>query len=309
MNVVPAFRLPNLIATARVGAAAVWLVALLGPAGNAFGQSASSDPVIAVVNGTQVHESELRLVDETIGRNLPTQEKVERRESLLKILIDTILLSQVAKDRNIIDEADIQRRITFARNLGLMNHLLVVVGQRAVTEDSVRNAYEEVVVKAAKNEPEVRLGHVLFQIQEPKDDAAVKAAEEKANAALERIKKGEDFAAVVANVSEDPANKAGGGDYGWRIRAEMGKEYADAAFKLKKGEVSPLFRTAVGWHIIKLEDERTRKPVEYEKVRDRVATMVSNAAQYELVDKVRAEAKIERMDQPNVADKGAQNVR
>jgi peptidyl-prolyl cis-trans isomerase C len=110
-------------------------------------------------------------------------------------------------------------------------------------------------------------------------------------------------------MSEDPVAKARGGDYDCRVRADMGKEYADAAFKLKKGEVSPLIKTAVAWHIIKLEDERTRKPVEYEKIRDRVAAMVSSAAQFELVDKVRAEAKIERLDQPKVTDKGAPNVK
>jgi peptidyl-prolyl cis-trans isomerase C len=309
MNVVPAFRLSNPIAAACAGAAAVCLLAMLGAAGPTFGQSPSTDPVIAVVNGTQVHESELQVVDEVVGRNLITQDKVERRETLLKMLIDTILLGQVAKDRNIADEADLQRRMTFARNQGLMNHLLAAVGRQAMTEEAIRKAYEEVVVKPASNETELHLRHLVVMIQDPKDDAAVKAAEEKARAALERIQKGEDFAAVVADASDDPVSKARGGDYDWRVRGMMGGEYADAAFKLKKGEVSPLIKTAVGWHIIKLEDQRTRKPVEYEKIRDRIATMVSNMAQLELVNKVRAEAKIERMDQPDVADKAAPNVK
>ena len=121
---------------------------------------------------------------------------------------------------------------------------------------------------------------------------------------MERINKGEDFAHVVAEMSEDPVTKARGGDYDWRARGEMGKEYADIAFKLKKGEVSAPFKTAVGWHILKLEDERTRKPVEYDKLRDRLAALVANAAQMELMDKVRAEAKIERPDQTSSVDKG-----
>jgi peptidylprolyl isomerase/peptidyl-prolyl cis-trans isomerase C len=312
MNVVPAFRMSTPITAARAGAAAVWLAVMLGTAGPAFSQSASqsasTDPVLVVVNGTQVHESDLQLVDEIIGRNLPTHDKVERRESLLKMLIDTILLGQVAKDRKIEDEADIQRRINFARNQGLMNHLLSVVGQQAVTEESIRKAYVDVVLAAAKNDPEVHLRHIFFQIKEPKDDAAVKDAEEKAKAALDRIKKGEDFAAVVADVSEDPTTRARGGDFDWRTRAEMGKEYADVAFKLKKGEVSPLIRTAVGWHIIKLdEDQRTRKPMELEKIRGRVAAMVAASAQIDLVEKTRSAAKIERLDGANATDKAAPN--
>jgi peptidyl-prolyl cis-trans isomerase C len=304
MNVVPAFRLSsNRITTARAGAAAFWLAIMLGTAGPAFGQSGNTDPVIAVVNGTQVHESELQLVDEIVGRNLPTQDKVERRESLLKMLIDTILLSQEAKDRKIVDEADIQRRVNFARNQGLMIGLLSTLGQQAVTEQAIRKAYEDVVLKPASNDPQLHLRHILFLVKEPKDDAAVNAAEAKAKAALDRIKKGEDFAAVVAEVSEDPVTKATGGDFGWRTRAEMGKEYAEATISLKNGEVSPLIKTAAGWHIIKLEDQRLRKPEELEKLRDRIAAMVAAAAQYEFVQKVRSSAKIERLDQP--ADKEA----
>ncbi|HZC94788.1 MAG TPA: peptidylprolyl isomerase, partial [Bradyrhizobium sp.] len=142
-------------------------------------------------------------------------------------------------------------------------------------------------------------------IKEPKDDAAVKEAEEKAKAALKRINAGEDFAAVVADVSEDPVTKAKGGDFEWRSRAEMGKEYADVAFTLKNGEVSAPIRTAVGWHIIKLEDQRKRKPIPLERIRDRVAAMVAANAQFELVDKLRSEAKIERLDGQNGADKEA----
>lgn len=304
MNVVPAFRMSNPVAIARTSAAAILLAVMLGTAGPTFGQSPASDRVIAVVNGTQVHESEIEVVDEIVGRNLTTQDKVERRETILRMFIDTILFSQVATERKIADEVDLQRRMTFARNQGLMNNVLAVVGQQAVTEESVRRAYEEVVVKAS-NEPEIHLRHLFFLFKEAKDDAAVKEAEEKANAALKRIKGGEDFAAVAADVSEDTVTKAKGGDFQWRTAAEMGGEYAEAALKLKSGEVSPLIKTSVGWHIIKLEDRRTRKPLPLEKIRDRVAAMVAANAQLDLVDKVRAGAKIERLDEakPDIAGK------
>lgn len=294
MNITPALRLP-----------ALCLAAMLGMAGSSVGQSPSADPVIAVVNGTEIRESELQLADETIGRNLPTQDKTERRAAILKMLIDSILLSNVAKDRKIADEADLQRRITYARNQGLMQQLLSRTGEQAMTEDAIRRAYEEVVVKAA--EPELNLRHMFFKIADPKDEAAVNAAEDKAKAALARINNGEDFAAVVADVSEDPATRETGGDFGWRVRGQMGKEYADVAFGLKNGEASPLIKTAFGWHIIKREDQRIRKPVEFEKIRERVAVMVARAAQFELIEKVRAEAKIVHMDASNPADKGAQS--
>lgn len=305
MKVVPAFRASNPLASAQAGISAILLAASLGIAEPTFAQSAPADRVVAVVNGMPIHESDLEMADEVVGRNLTTQDKVERRQTILKMYIDTVLLSQVANDRKIVDEADLQRRMTFARNQGLMNHLLTVVGQQAVTEEEIRRAYQEVVVKAANNEPELHLRHIFFLFRDPKDDAAMKDAEDKAKAALKRINAGEDFAAVAADMSEDPITKAKGGDFEWRGRAEMGEEYAKVAFTLKDGEVSAPIKTVVGWHIIKVEDRRTRTPVPLEKIRGRVAAMVAANAQIELVDKVREGAKIERMDTPGTADNTA----
>jgi peptidylprolyl isomerase/peptidyl-prolyl cis-trans isomerase C len=305
MKVVPAFRASNPLASARAGIAATLLAAALGIAGPTFAQSAAADHVVAVVNGTPIHESDLEVADEVVGRNLTTQDKVERRQTILKMYIDTVLLSQVAKDRKIVDEADLERRTTFARNQGLMNHLLSVVGQQAVTDEEIRKAYQEVVVKPANNEPELHLRHIFFLFKDPKDDATMKEAEDKAKAALKRINGGEDFAAVAADMSDDPITKAKGGDFEWRGRAEMGEEYARVAFTLKDGEVSAPIKTAVGWHIIKVEDRRTRTPIPLEKIRGRVAAMVAANAQIELVDKLREEAKIERMDMPGATGKEA----
>jgi peptidylprolyl isomerase/peptidyl-prolyl cis-trans isomerase C len=305
MNVVSALRISRPVTAARISAATILFAIAVGTAGPTFGQSPATDPVVAIVNGIRIQESDVETADEIVGRNLMTQDKVERRETILKMFIDTILLAQVAKDRKLVDEADLQRRINFARNQGLMTHLLAVVGQQAVTEDSIRNAYEQVVVKAASNEQEFHLRQLFLMVKEPKDGAAVREAEEKAKAALKRIKGGEDFAAVAADVSDDPVTKARGGDFGWRIESELGKEYVDAILTLKNGEVSPLIKTAVGWHIIKIEDRRPRKPIALEKLRDRIAAMVAANAQFELVDKLRAEAKIERLDVPDAAKEPA----
>jgi peptidylprolyl isomerase/peptidyl-prolyl cis-trans isomerase C len=304
MNVPVAFRSPRPMTGSRASAATLALAIMLA-GGSAPARSEPADHVVAIVNGNQIHESDIEVADEIVGRNLLTREPIERHETLVKMTIDTILLAQEAKNRNIEDKADLARRETLARNQGLMTNLLTVVGQQAVTEAAMRKVYEEVVVKgAATNQPEVHLRHIVFLIAPPNDEAASKAAEDKARAAMEKINKGEDFTAVVAEMSEDPVTKARGGDFDWRMPGEMGKEYADVAYKLKKGEVSAPFKTAVGWHIVKLEDIRPRKVVEYDKIRDRLAALVANAAQIELVDKLRAEAKIERPDQAHDADKG-----
>lgn len=293
MKLVAACRMSNSSAVARA-AAAILFAAMLGNVAPAFSEEATTDRVIAIVNGTKIHESDLTLADEVIGRNLSNREPAERREMLINMLIDATMLGQAANERKIIDQADLQRRETFARNRGLMNHLLLTVGETAITDAALRDAYQELIVKASKEEPEIHLRHIYILVADPKDDAAYKEGEEKAKAALKRIKDKETFAAVASEVSDDPGSKPRGGDYGWRVAGELGKEIADAAFAMKDGEISPPIKSAAGWHVIEREEVRSRKPISFEKSRDQLAVIIAGKAQVDLVEAVRAAAKIER---------------
>jgi peptidylprolyl isomerase/peptidyl-prolyl cis-trans isomerase C len=286
----------------RLGAAVIAMLVLpLATTGSIVGHAATDDPLIAVVNGTEIRESDVRLADQDLGRAILTKDPVERRDQLVAILTDTIIFSKYASDQKIGDDPDIERRVAFTRNKALMEKVLETTGRHAVTEEAIRKAYEEFVLKA-NIEPELRLRSVQFRFSDPNDKAAVKDAEEKAKAAYKRLSKGEDFAAVVSSVSENANAKSNGGDLGFMTRAEMGKEYAEVAFSLEKGGISQPIKTQFGWHIIKLEDKRVRKPMDFEVVRDRLTTFVARKAQLDLVNKLRAEAKIERQGGSNQAE-------
>ena len=276
-----------------IRAVAVLFATVLATTGPGKAETPNLDPVVAVVNGTQLHESDVRAADEEIGRNLPTLEQPQRREEVIALLIDTVLLSTEATKQKVGDEVDLQRRMAYARNQGLMNQLLVATAERAASDEAVRKTYEDVV----KRHPEIELHlrQIIFRA-DPKNEAATKAAEEKAKVAAQRIANGEDFTAVAREMSADPNSKDTGGDIGWRQRSELGKEYADVLSRLQKGKVSPVFRTAFGVHIIKLEDERTIEPPSFDAVRGMVKNMVMRNAQIEIVQKLRSAAKIERKD-------------
>lgn len=296
---VASFRLPTSLSVVRALSVASFFVTAPGLAGAVLAQDSHSDPLVATVNGTQIHESDLAVVSQLAGRNIPTKDPVERREAIMKMVVDAMLLGQAATERKIVDEADLQRRTTYARNQGLAEHLVSTVMQQAVTEDALHKAYDDLVVK--NPEPELHLRQMLFLVKDTKPETAAKA-EEKAQLALKRLGKGEDFAAVFADMSDDASN-GNGGDLGWRIRAELGKEISDAALSLKNGESSPVIRTLAGFHIVKLEDRRERKPPSFEQARATLVRVVATRAQSELIDQVRAAAKIERFDQTSGTNK------
>jgi peptidyl-prolyl cis-trans isomerase D len=98
----------------------------------------------------------------------------------------------------------------------------------------------------------VAASHILFEV--PKDTTPAKEAEikAKAEAVLKKAKAGEDFAKLAKEYSDDTGSKDQGGNLGAISRDSVVKEFADAAFSLKVGEISGLVRTSYGYHIIKV---------------------------------------------------------
>lgn len=273
----------------RTGALVLWASVAIGCT-SSFAQTPASDPVIAVVGATEIRQSDLRLAEEDMGKMLAGFDEAGKRRYLTTYLYDLIILSKAARDKGLVNEADLQRRMTYTRNKALMDRLLQVTAE-GVSDGDVRKFYDE-VVRTTKPEPEVHLRAIVLKFSSPNDEPAVAAAEARAKSALERIAK-DGFVAVARDMTDAEDNKVNGGDLGWLTAGQMGKEYADVAFTLGKGGVSKPIKTAFGWHIIKVEDERTRKPNEFAAVRDQFEIVARRKAQTELVDKLRAETPIE----------------
>jgi len=100
-----------------------------------------------------------------------------------------------------------------------------------------------------------KLSHIMI---EPKiSEEKKKAAREKIEGILQRIKAGEDFAELAKKYSEDTATAPGGGDIGVYFKKnEFDERFTVPAFSLKKGEVSGVVETGLGLHLIKVEDIR-----------------------------------------------------
>jgi len=105
---------------------------------------------------------------------------------------------------------------------------------------------------------QVRARHILFPLQEGAGDEVVI---EKANEVLERIKGGEDFAALAQEFGSD-GTAQNGGDLGWFGKGDMVSEFEEAAFGLEPGTVvDELVQTTFGVHILKVEEKRNATDV------------------------------------------------
>jgi peptidyl-prolyl cis-trans isomerase C len=252
---------------------------------------AQQDPVVARVDGTEIHESDLAIAEEDLAGNMQQMPPEAKRDYLITFAADMMLVAKAAEAKNIADNPDFKRRLAYARTKLLMEQLLQTEAKAAITPEAMRKVYDEAIGQV-KKEPEVRARHILVE------------TEDEAKAVLAELKKGTDFAELAKSKSKDPGS-ADGGDLGYFTKEQMVPEFAEAAFKLEKGAISDPVKSQFGWHIIKVEDKRDRQPPEFDKVKDQIEQYLVRRSQAEMITKLRAAAKIDRVAPPASATPAA----
>ncbi len=139
---------------------------------------------------------------------------------------------------------------------------------------------------------EIKVRHILIRIVAGKEDEAKKLAD----SLLERIRKGEDFAALAKKYSEDPGSKNSGGLIDFFSAGAMVKPFEDLAFSLKVGEVGGPVKTDYGYHIIKLEDARLRKIKGEADPEKAILKQKQERAYMEWMYSIKQNAKVEILD-------------
>src|SRR5471030_2122096 len=246
-----------------------------------------ANPVLAKVNGAEIRASDVALAEEELGPSLAQMDPATKKENVLAFLIDMKIVSKEAEDKKIADRDDFKSRLAFARNRLLMDNLLAVEGKAATTDENMKKVYED-AAKQITGEQEVHARHILVE------------TEDQAKAVAEELKKGADFAELAKKKSKDPG-AADGGDLGFFTKDQMVPEFSAVAFALEPGKISDPVKSQFGWHIIKVEEKRTREAPEFEQVKPQVEAFVVRKAQADYVTKLRQTAKVERMDKPEDA--------
>src|ERR1700735_5565319 len=118
----------GLVSTALVGCLAMVLVAgtPVRPA---------DDPVLAKVNGSEIHQSDMNLAEEELGPSLDKMDPATKQENLLSFLIDMKIVDKAADDKKIADSEEFKKRLGFARDRLLMDTLLAGEGKAATTDE------------------------------------------------------------------------------------------------------------------------------------------------------------------------------
>ncbi|MGE5170403.1 MAG: peptidylprolyl isomerase [Rudaea sp.] len=171
------------------------------------------------------------------------------------------------------------------------------VDSKVTVSDAEVDNYLATLASQAGGEDEYLLSHIYITVPEQASSQAIEAAHGQAEAALAELKSGKDFRQVAAAYSNAP-DAPSGGDLGWRTRARLPSVFADVVRGMKPGEVSGILRSAGGFHIVKLVDERSRnQPTIVEQTHARHILIKVN----EQTSEADAKARIDRLRERLVA--------
>ncbi|MGG7054038.1 peptidylprolyl isomerase [Nitrosomonas sp. ANs5] len=126
-----------------------------------------------------------------------------------------------------------------------------------VTESEIDNFLHTQQTSSIGNE-EYRLAHILVQVSEQMDESQIEARRERAETALENLLQGKSFAQVSAEFSDAP-NAMEGGELDWRPIGQMGPLFGELLVSMEPGDVTPVVRSPVGFHILRLLERRQQE--------------------------------------------------
>jgi len=261
----------------------VWRIVLLVAAFIAclpFAASAD-DVVVAKVNGVDIKQSDLDFAASEVGAQLANFPPEDRRRMLLQFVMENELMAEAAVQAALDSGPSFEDRLKYHKRRALRDAYYDKSVRNAIPDEDAKKIYDTKIA-GMKPEEEIHARHILV------------ATEAEAKEVKERLMKGEDFATVAKEKSKDPS--AEGGDLGFFGRGQMLKPFEDAAFALKVGEISDPVQTQFGWHIIKVEEKRTRPLPTFDQVKDTIISQLTSQKAKDTLKQLHDTAKIEIID-------------
>ncbi len=241
------------------------------------------DPVVAKVSGQVIHRSDMLQALNGMPPQVKDMPMAQVYPLLLERLIDSRLVAAAGRAQKLQDDPEIKRKVVEFENRAIQEAYLSRTIAPKVSDGALRKKYDAFVTENPPQE-EVRARHILVTTEKAAQDV------------IAELKKGADFAAVAKAKSTDGSARDGG-DLGYFSRGDMVAEFSDAAFEMKPGEVSKApVKSQFGWHVIKVEDRRVAPAPSFEDTKEQLRTELSQEMVGEVVEGLRAKAKIERFD-------------
>lgn len=287
--------------------------------------------VVARVNGEDITRADLersiRGVETELNQRVPGDKRDGVVRGVLERLINFRLLLQEARARGIevapaevdaqmaalarrFPSADALREALIIRGVTLemlrddarrdlrVGKLVAAETGRDVTvpDDDVRRFYDQNLERFRQPEA-ARASHIFVRVGTDLDEKARNGLRVKAESLKRLALRGDDFAMLARNYSEDRATGQRGGDLGWFAKGQTPKEFDEAVFTLQPNEIGGPVKTSDGYHIVKMHERRAARVQGFDEVASDIAAFLLRQKQEQLtvtlINQLRAKAKID----------------
>lgn len=272
---------PTLLGLAAVLAAAPAFAQTAKPA-------APADPVVITAGTETIRASQL----DAIINNAPEQTRSEmqaNKRAVADELGKMLALDQEARRRGLDQTSSFKAEMLLARENALAKAVVEKLTAESAPTDAQAKAYYDT---HASEFAQTKVRHILIGDNETPNGPNPRTQAEaltRANEIEARLKKGEDFAAVAKEVSDDPGSKDKGGELGEISPGQTVPEFDAAIAKLPIGQVSEPVHTRFGYHIIEVE---ARTTVPFDQAKSSIEQQLSNKAVSDAIDHIATNAHV-----------------
>lgn len=249
-----------------------------------FTLAQTSDPVVMTINGKPVTKSEFEY-SYTKNNSASVIDKKSVND-YVDLFINYKLKVEAAEDARLDTLSSFQKEFRQYRD--------DLVGETMVNDDDVLAEAHKVYEQTKANIGErglIRPAHIFLRLPQKAEASEQERQKERADSIYNALLAGADFSELAKKYSDDKRSGVNGGLLPWISPNQSLKEFEDAAYALKVGEMSKPVLTAAGYHIIKMTDKKQIEP--FDTLKNDIVKFIEsrNVRKYILKQRVGAEVK------------------
>ncbi|QCE35466.1 peptidylprolyl isomerase [Acetobacteraceae bacterium] len=273
------------VAIAPISFGQVWADEPAPAASAVNNPSANPSTPVATVDGQTITLDDVK---KTIAA-LPPEARQLQSTMITPLVVDQLIeqkaIEAIALKEDLQKKPEVQAAMKTAADTVLQNAYLEQKVAPKISEKTMKDYYQSHYVDQ-KPEEEVHARHILVD------------NEDEAKNIIKELKGGADFAKLAAKDSKDKGSGgANGGDLGWFKKGDMLPAFSDAAFSLKKDEISSTpVHTQYGWHVIQVLGTRTAPVPSYTEVQNDIRRNIVRDEVKQVIKQAVANAKVVRYD-------------
>lgn len=247
----------------------------------------SSDDLVGEVNGRDITRAEFEAYLKF--KNIPLNDS-KRVELILKdYLLREAYASSIEKSENFDSEAIEMELKEFKKQILISRYFEKFLNDK-VSEEAVKNYYNTNAIEFEREK--IKVAHVLIRTHDKMSEAERQASLTRAQEAYSKARAGMLFSDVAKQYSEDTISAKQGGELGWLNKGAIDPVFSAKVFESKVGEITEPFKTAFGFHVVKVLEEPKIIKTPYEKVKGDIRYRLRQQAKQAETDRLSSLAKI-----------------